>query len=331
MKKILFLAMAAAAMVSCSQNEEFENAGQKAEIKFGTVVKSGTRAVITTDANFTEFVVNAYRTTGDMADATALSEEFMPATTVTKTGKVWGYTETYYWPLTDKIQFFATAPGQTLATEGTKFPKFDYTIKGVAEQEDLIAANVIDKSKTSDAITFPFRHLLTQVNFTIKGATSEYTYTVSKLVIKGAKDKGTFTFDGTENVGAWTALTASEPAPEHLYEGEVSVAPTAESPNEEKAFETDGNALFMLMPQDLSNVTLDITYAVAKTTTPNDYIYNDTKTVNLTGAWGMAQNIRYTLVLTNDASPVTFGTHTIGGWADAVGTGDAPVTTPANK
>ena len=38
MKKILLAAVAALAIVGCSQNEEIEKAGEKAEINFGAVV-----------------------------------------------------------------------------------------------------------------------------------------------------------------------------------------------------------------------------------------------------------------------------------------------------
>lgn len=50
MKKILLAAVAALAIVGCTQNEEIEKAGEKAEINFGTVVKNSTRAAITDDA-----------------------------------------------------------------------------------------------------------------------------------------------------------------------------------------------------------------------------------------------------------------------------------------
>lgn len=41
------MALAAAAVMSCSESEEIENAGQKAEIKLGTVVGNTTRATVT--------------------------------------------------------------------------------------------------------------------------------------------------------------------------------------------------------------------------------------------------------------------------------------------
>lgn len=52
MKKILLAAVAALAIVGCSQNEEIEKAGEKAEINFGTVVKAGTKAAITETGKF---------------------------------------------------------------------------------------------------------------------------------------------------------------------------------------------------------------------------------------------------------------------------------------
>lgn len=330
MKKILFLAMAAAAMAGCSQNEEIENAGQKAEIEFGTVVKAGTKAVITTNDNFDKFTVRGYKTSDAMGPTVQLETGFIDNLELEKSSG-WKYTNTFYWPLTGKVQFFATSPAQSFNLP-VGYPTFDYTIKGVASQEDLLAANVIDQAKGAGAIILPFQHLLTQVNFTIKGATPDFTYTVSKLVIKGAKDKATFTFDGTATVGEWKNIVASVPAPEYVYQPEtaVSVAPTADEPDIEQKLETIGNALFMLMPQDLSGVTLDITYTAAPTANTTAYTYNDTKTINLTGTWGMAQNIRYTLALTNDASPVEFGIPTVGGWENKAGTGETPVTSVSN-
>lgn len=47
MKKILLAAVAALAIVGCSQNEEIEKAGEKAEINFGTIVSKTTRAAVT--------------------------------------------------------------------------------------------------------------------------------------------------------------------------------------------------------------------------------------------------------------------------------------------
>ena len=67
MKKILLAVTAALAITGCSQNEEFENAGQNAEIKIGTSVV--TRATPMVTDNFAEFRAFGYAYKGEDAYA----------------------------------------------------------------------------------------------------------------------------------------------------------------------------------------------------------------------------------------------------------------------
>ena len=184
MRKILLVALTAAAMVSCSENEAMNR------IKFGTVVKTGTKTLVATTENFSKFTVSAYKTTDDMGGTVQLNTGFMDDIEVDKSSGEWKYKGDYYWPASGKLQFFATSPAQTLdITTAAGYPKFEYAVKAVDSQEDLVAANVINQVKSESAISLPFQHLLTQVNFTIKGDVADFIYTVSKLVIKGAKDR----------------------------------------------------------------------------------------------------------------------------------------------
>ena len=98
MKKILLAAVAALAIVGCSQNEEIEKAGEKAEINFGTVVKAGTKAAITETDNFATFTVRAYKTEDKMVAAPALSSVFMNDLLVERTlpNTEWTHTGTFY-------------------------------------------------------------------------------------------------------------------------------------------------------------------------------------------------------------------------------------------
>lgn len=332
MKKILLTAVAALAIVGCSQNEEIEKAGEKAEINFGSIVKGSTRAAVTTTSNFKEFTVSGYKTADAMSTGIQLATGFIDDLLVENSESTgWGYTGTFYWPITGKVQFFATSPKQSLDLSAKGYPTFSYTIKSVTSQEDLVAANLIDQVKTSGDITLTFQHLLTQVNFSIKGDTPDFTYAVTKLELKGLKDKAIFKFNGTpETVGSWETLEASAADIKYVYtapDTPVTVAPTTDNKDLSTPFETVNNALFMLMPQALSDVTLDITYSAAPTLHPNEYTFNSTKTVKLTGEWGIGKNIRYTLKLTSDASAVTFSP-TVNGWSDGIGTTE-PVTPPA--
>lgn len=323
MKKFLFLAMAAAAMVSCSQNEEIENAAQKAEIKLKSVVKGSTKAAITTTDNLKEFKVEAYKTSGVMGADVALGNDKFMNVTVAKTDGTWGYGGTTYWPLSGKVQFFATAPSQTLTVPASGYPTFSYTIANSdgTSQEDLVAANEIDKDKNGGDVNFVLKHLLTQVNFSIKGETEGFTYTVTNVVIKGVKNQATFKFDGTATVGGWNNLSGSG---EYTHSIQHTVAPTTADKEQTTNFETANNALFMLIPQTLSGATLEITYKAAPTDAPTAYTFDNTKTLNLTGNWDMGHSVRYTLSLSNDASPIKLG-YKVDAWgADEAGTAETP-------
>lgn len=137
-----------------------------------------------------------------------------------------------------------------------------------------------------------------------------------------AKDKATFTFDGSATVGAWSSLVESVSGVTYEYAGTVTVTPTTADSNASASFETAGNALFMLMPQDnLTGVTVDVTYTAAPKNGEKlgEPTFDGTKTVNLTGSWGMGKNIRYTLTLTSDATSIKFIPET-GKWTDENGT-----------
>lgn len=313
MKKFMFAAMAALAITSCSQNEEVDAPASKAEISFGTIVRTSTKAVVATTSNLEEFTVSGFKTVDAMGAGVTLAAGFMDDVKVTKKGEKWE-SSTFYWPLTGKVQFFATAPAQTLDIQSSGYPKFEYTVGTTDTQNDLVAANLIDKDKTNGAVVLPFQHLLTQVNFSIKGDMKDFTYTVTGLELTGVKDKGTFTFDGTDNVGSWGTVTASGVNLTYSYSGSVVVAPTTAEPGLTKKIETEGNALFMLMPQTNEDIKLKITYSAAPTDKSTEFTFNDSKTIVLTGDFEQGKNIRYTLKLTSDASPVTFGNPSIGEW-----------------
>ena len=224
MKKILLAVTAALAITGCSQNEEFDNAGQNAEISFGTIVRNSTRADILTTDNMKTFTVSGYKTAANMAADTQLTADFINGLKVDKNGSNWEYGgDTFYWPYSGKVHFFGTSPAQTLNITSLGYPTFEYTVKNVAAQEDLVAANLINKDKASGALMLPFQHLLTQVNFSIKGDTPGFTYTVTKIVLMGMKDKATFKFNGENTVGTWEGVTASYAILKYEHTGSLTL------------------------------------------------------------------------------------------------------------
>jgi hypothetical protein len=102
MKKILLAVTAALAIMSCSQNEEFEAPNQQTKIDFTSVVRKATRATDTNSNNFLGFTVSSYITDGDYNGTDALGAAYMDGISYTKDNAAapWTTTDkgTYYWP-----------------------------------------------------------------------------------------------------------------------------------------------------------------------------------------------------------------------------------------
>lgn len=324
MKKILLTAVAALAIVGCSQNEEIEKAGEKAEINFTTIVSKTTRVTPMVTKDFTTFMVNAYNTTGtDMGPEVALSTKFMVDVTATKSGEAWGIDkDPFYWPMTDKIQFFAYSPIENVKSYAatTGYPSFSYAIQDVDAQEDLLVAKLENATKElygDKGVSLAFAHILTQINFSAK-LEAGVAYTVTKIVISGVNNTGTFTYGAGSATGAWSGASGSE---SYVYGGKYDAKADAENPNVVD-FSTGANAL-MLLPQALAaDAKIAITYsAVAGGTTT----FSGTKEVSLKDQeWVMGKNLRYTLELPSDATTVTFKP-TVNDWdAEGAGTPNKP-------
>ena len=206
MKKILFAALAALAITSCSQNEEIEAPTQKTEINFRSVVGKSSRAAEATTENLESqgFILYAYNTktiTMDKVTAGSLTTTFINGKKATCTNSNWSVADgPYYWPIAENLQFFAYSPeagGITnYATTGT-YPSFTYTLQTI--QTDLLAACVTDKAKTNSAtsvgsVDLTFNHILTQINFKLQGKDTGFKYNVTSIKLSGVANSGTYTY-----------------------------------------------------------------------------------------------------------------------------------------
>lgn len=307
MKKFLFLAMAAAAMVSCSQNEEIENAAQKAEIKLGTVVKAGTRATVVTNDNFNEFKVSAYIAKDADVTSQGLGTAYIPGALYSGS-KAGGWTTTsgsYYWA-PGKMQFFAYPSDVTDFNAGaTGYPTCTFNIEATAAaQKDIVVAHVVDAEKPASGgdLTLTFKHILTRINFSYKPEQDGYDYTVSEIVIKGVGGgSATYTFNNENNgKGAWgNPGTASVD-----YKYPINMATTAIDGY--YALEGEGAPL-MLLPQSVVDKTIEVKYETKKGET---VFFSGTKVVTLpaNSTWGIGQNIRYKLMLPVGAEEIKLKT-----------------------
>lgn len=321
MKKVLLAIAAVATITSCSQNEEFENPAQKAEIGFNSVINKSTRAAVIENDDFESFSVCGYRTNEKMSSTTNIQKGFMDDVPVAKNKETnaWSQTGTFYWPATAYVSFFATSPKQSLNIDNAGFPTFSYNVGASSSQVDLLAANLINQTKSDSKVVLGFRHLLTQVNFSIKGDIKGFTYGVKKIEISGVSASATYSFDGAQaTVGSWGNLGAADGTYTYDIEDtpkEITVTDITASTSLEAA----KTSLFMLIPQNLTAAAkVSVTYYAIPTdkTDVLDQTFSGTKTIELgtKTAWAANQKVRYTLVLSSDAKSLVIGEPSVTSW-----------------
>lgn len=295
MKKILLAIAAVATMTGCTQNEEFDNLGQKAEIGFNTAAV--TRATAMTTANFNEFKVYGYAHVGEFDKA--ITATSIVDGTFKKTEGNWGEAEgqKFYWPSEGNVTFFAYSP---IGDAGIKyiapvsypdFPTVEYKVNStIANQSDFVIAR-----KTSDGVTdkngvsLGFKHALTQIAFKLKGSDKDVNYSVTELVMKGIMNSGTY--DWANN--AWSVGETSDNYTINM----ASAAAITFVGDAADVTELSGNdKVLMLIPQAPTTATIDVTYTAVK---GGLEICKGTKTVNVPkDQWGVGQKIIFTIALT---------------------------------
>lgn len=312
MKKILFAAMAALAITSCSQNEEIEAPSQKAEIGFKTAVSKAQRAVDVTNSNFNAFTINSYITDAAYDGTTELPDPYMNEALCTNNAGNWSIDGTYYWPASKVVNFFAysTLGGDTLSyTKGSAWPTLKFKMAGTTDNlRDVVAAcatgiDLKNSSVSSDGkLTLTFNHILTRINFSVIYADDTYTYTINNIKIKGVKPEGTYTYKGDATTGAWVVSGA---ATDYTY----PINPTLPSADADKKIKLDAtNGSIIAIPQELTGVTIEVNYKTEKDGTE---FFNDTKVVTFTAAdtWEINKNIRYILTLPVGATEMGVATN----------------------
>lgn len=333
MKKILFAAMAALAITSCSQNEEIEAPAKKAEIKFNTAVSKTSRAADITNDAFTEFKAYAYNHTAAWASAASINS-FFSNIDYSKNSGTWvgknasSEEQTFYWPETDYVSFFAyydpsnTATWKEPTAKGA--PTLEYTVQTtVANQKDLVVAELIDKQKSqtngvaTGTVSLVFKHALTKIGFKIKGEGSGVTYTVNSITIN-AQGGGTYTYKASNASNAW-AITSSA-ATDYiitLVDADKTITGGAAQATD---FTKNANYVAMLIPQALTDVTIKIDYIAKQgNAVLRDRSGNKAETIALSGTtatWTSGKYIVYTLGLKAGEKVNVEGTYTAESWED---------------
>lgn len=306
MKKILFAAMAALAITSCSQNEEIDTLAQKAEINFNTVVSKTSRAVTTTTDQFNNFKVYAY-THSTAFDETTTGNAIIDGVVFDKSENTWSAEgdKKFYWPVSDMVSFFAYSPKNSSAAFAHTVagaPTLTYSVAAAsADQEDLIVTQKVDQKKSesgaTSAVSLNFKHALTKLAFKVRGLGDGITYTVTKITVN-AKGGGTYTYNMTDgDLSTWVANTTD--ATYMVYNTDETAlsfegSDTTPAPEANIKDLTAADKTLMLIPQ--SGATVKVTYSAAYTN-GSTIRTSAEETIAIADTWTAGQNIIYTLVL----------------------------------
>lgn len=219
MKKFLFLAIAAAAMTSCSQDETLEVA-QKQAIQFGEIfVGKETRAI---DPSHVATNIDEFNVWGTLTGKSNNKVNLYVGAKVTRNGAQNGQAftcdKTEYWTPEASYVFAAVANHKdVIATNGLpETITFDYTTGDV----DLLYTKSLNNVTTdgssnptggvndSKIVNFTFDHLLSKLQFKfINDATSEkHIFKVKDIKIAGLPASGTYTV-GSETPWVTTSTT----------------------------------------------------------------------------------------------------------------------------
>lgn len=224
MKKVIFLAIAAAAaLTACSKSEVIDSKYGNDMIGFETYLgrdaqTKGAVANVATVQQKHFGVFGFYTGTQEYAPATPAN--LMNNTVVSYTEENgWTYTPVKYWTnATDKYTFLAYSPASLEATQGTDVaPTFKYTVENaLANQVDVLYSNDNKNVVKSERVNFTFKHALSRI--TVKANAEMYdkegtivtsepeggydnTFTITSLVLDGPFNT-TGVFD--LNAGTWT-------------------------------------------------------------------------------------------------------------------------------
>lgn len=181
---------------SCSNETRESGDDLKNQVSFRAAIGKQTRASeFSYWANGNTLTVNAYPVNSDVLTNTftltydETLTKWNSATPFNQPGFALRYYS--YFPISANI----TTPAATASSYS-----FGYTVQTLAEdQEDLIAAT---ETTNSDAVTLPFTHILSQVNFAMTKIPG-VKIKITDISVNGVRNKGTYTFGATSIAGLW--------------------------------------------------------------------------------------------------------------------------------
>ena len=259
-----FIAFAALAVTSCTNDDVNEFIPQGKAIEFSTYVGRDAQArgsEMNADAIKAGFGVLAYQY---KTSTTYASANFMNNVEVNNSGSGWTSTDKKYWPTDDsnKIDFLAYAPFTGDASSQVSLTGKTITLTvpiTVADQKDLVVATPV-VGQNSGTVALTFSHMLSRIAFYAKAAdTYDAEITITDISLTGKfHNKGTVDLSAADPAITGTDATVET---EKTYSPELSGTALSTT----LAMQNNNTDYLMLIPAAAQNLSLSITYDVEDT------------------------------------------------------------------
>lgn len=229
MKKIIFGAMAAVALLACSKEQVIDQNRANDEIAFSVVADNQTKAAAVYCANNKMTAFDVYGTY--TKDAT--TQWYFQKDHIAYQNDAWvNTTTTRYWSEDGKHDFYAIVNGTmnvTAINATPAAPTVNFSPETtVANQLDLLYAVATEKTKSTSAVELNFRHALSQIEFKAKNTNPQLYVKITGVKVGQTPGTGVFTFPTTStstnfenheqnttanpalNTGTWTYNTPAD-------------------------------------------------------------------------------------------------------------------------
>ena len=306
MKKLIIIAAAVAALVSCSKSEVFK--AESSAISFAPNALS-TKALILPDSDSPEqlafpeteaFNVFAF---ADLDGAGNVYEynyasPLMDDVEISHQGGDWkATTGTYLWPATGNVDFYAYYPGTITATFDSANEPKGLSLTGISlgttvgsQIDPLVAATIAQVAANKPTVSLIFKHITSQIAVTAFDATTTVSLrdkiSIEKVVFKNMKTSGDYREGSTVGKGAWSNINTNT---DFTSFSGSEVLSTTESYLSAGAFSAsiDNSAAFVVVPDNIVTGTandqaIEVSYSIAAYTINGfDYPATPTQTVTI--------------------------------------------------
>ena len=225
MKKLIIIAAAVAALVSCSKSEVFK--AEPSAISFAPNALS-TKALILPDSNSPAQLAFPTSESFSVFAFAALdgstynyASPLMDDVDISNQGGDWkATTGTYLWPATGVVDFYAYHPSSLNATFVSNEEPKGINLTGVSlgtaignQIDPLVAVSLAQLATSKPTVGLVFKHITSQIAVTAFDATTTETLkgkiSIEKVVFKNMHTSGDYTKSTTIGKGLWSNINTT--------------------------------------------------------------------------------------------------------------------------